>query len=237
MQKALKISVFFPAYNEEDNLKRTVTNAQEILNRLKADYEIIIVNDGSKDKTGEVAAKLAKENKKIRVITHSPNRGYGGALISGFYSARKDIIAFNDSDGQFDFEEISRFLPKLEEADLVIGYRVNRAEGWKRQLLAQALRIWDLLLFGIWYKDIDCAFKVIKRNSLMRLPKLFTSTAMISTELLVKAKRAGLIIVEVPVTHLPDLGDKNRRARGGHPKIILKAVKGTIDLWRSLRSA
>src|SRR3989344_1580327 len=230
------ISVFFPAYNEESNIKRTISLAIKELESLDTDYEVIIVDDGSVDKTGLIADALAAKNKRIKVIHHSPNRGYGGALIAGFYSSKKDLIIFTDGDGQFDFGEVVKFIQLIINNDLVIGYRANRAEGLPRVLLAQALRFWDLIFFGIWFKDIDCAFKMIKRSSLAKLPRLKTNTAMISTELLVKAKRAGLKISEVPVSHFPDQGDKNRRERGAHPKIILRAVKGTVDLWFSLRS-
>lgn len=235
MAKQLHISVFFPAYNEEENIRKTVESTVRVLKALRADFEVIVVNDGSKDKTRAIVENLIKNDKRIRLINHDPNRGYGGALISGFYSAKKEIIAFTDSDGQFDFREIANFLPHLKTYDLVIGYRAKRAEGWSRQLLAEALRIWDVVIFGIWFKDIDCAFKVIKKSALDKLPRLTTNTAMISTELLAKAKHKGLSIKEIPVTHLPDLGDKNRRARGAHPRIILRAIKGTIDLWLSLR--
>lgn len=234
MKKKLNISVFFPAYNEESNIERTVLLAVKVLKDLGADYEVLVIDDGSNDRTGQIAERLAEKNKKIRVIRHSPNRGYGGALISGLYGAKKDLIVFSDGDGQFDFGEVTKFLPLIKENNLVIGYRIKRAEGLQRQLIAEALRFWDLIFFGIWFKDIDCAFKMIRRDSMRRFSKLETNTAMISTELLVKAKRAGLKIVEVPVTHLADKGDKNRRERGGHPKIILRAIKGTFDLWRSL---
>lgn len=233
--RKLSLSVFFPTYNEEANIKRTVVSAVRVLRGLRADYEVLIIDDGSKDKTGEVADRLAKGDKRIRVIHHRPNRGYGGALISGFYNARKELIAFSDGDGQFDFAEVTKFLPLLSENDMVIGYRIKRAEGWKRQLIAQALRVWDLIFFGIWFKDIDCAFKIIKKRSLAKLSRLKTNTAMINTELLVKAEKAGLKIAEVPVTHLADRGDKKRREGGGHPRIILRAVKGTFDLKQSLR--
>lgn len=235
MRPRLKISVFFPAYNEEANIKNTVTKAIRVLRSLKADYEVIIVDDGSKDKTGELADALARKNKKVKVIHHRPNRGYGGALKSGFYAAKKEVVAFTDSDGQFDFREISKFLKKLRKADFVVGYRIKRAEGFGRWFLAQALRIWDLFLFWIWYKDIDCGFKAIKRKALYQIPKLVSENAMISTELLVKAKRVGLAIEEVPVSHHLNPAEKIRREGGAHPKIILRAVKGTFDLWRALR--
>jgi glycosyltransferase involved in cell wall biosynthesis len=235
MPKPLSLSLFFPAYNEEANIKNTVARAVRIMEKLDADYEIIVVDDGSMDRTGAIVRQLVAGNRRIRLITHQPNRGYGGALKSGFYKATKKLIAFNDGDGQFDFSEITRFLKLIESADLVIGYRVKRAEGTTRWFLAQLLKVWDWLIFGIWFKDIDCAFKVIRRTALLRLPRLLTDTAMINTELLVKATRGGLTIAEVPVTHLPDTGDRKRRAGGGHPRIIFKAVKGTFDLWRSLR--
>src|SRR3989344_4213413 len=117
-----ELSVFFPAYNEEANIKSTVQKAKKVLEETTTKWEIIVINDGSKDKTGEVAEKLAETDKRIRVINHSPNRGYGAALKSGLYGSKYEWIAFTDSDGQFDFAEITNFidLQRKTSADLVI---------------------------------------------------------------------------------------------------------------------
>lgn len=126
MTKLSELSVFFPAYNEEENIKATVLHAVEVCQKLTDKYEIIIVDDGSKDNTGKISSDLANKNPNIKVITHSPNRGYGGALKSGMYAAQYKYIAFNDSDGQFDFSQIERFIPHLQEYDLVIGFRKKK---------------------------------------------------------------------------------------------------------------
>src|SRR3989344_4618060 len=139
------LSVFFPCTNEEGNVEDSVRKAEVILKRLKLKYEIIIVDDGSRDKTGQIADNLAEENVNIRVIHHNKNLGYGEALKSGFYGAKYDTIVYTDGDGQFDFSEVNKFLEKIKDNDLVIGYRIKRRDpffrilfkmGWQFSLLA-----------------------------------------------------------------------------------------------------
>ena len=139
------LSVFFPVFNEEGNISTTVNKAIGVLNNLKINYEIIIVNDGSTDQTGKVSDSLAKKNPKIRVIHHPKNLGYGEALKSGFFNAQFDTIVYTDGDGQFDFSEVSKFLKEIKDCDFLIGYRLKRQDpffrilfkkGWKLTLLA-----------------------------------------------------------------------------------------------------
>src|SRR3990167_4547903 len=126
--KISELSVFFPTYNEEGSIEKTVKKAREVLENVVGKWEITIVNDGSRDKTGEISEKLSQSDKRIRVITHNPNRGYGAAFKTGFYSAKYDWVAFTDADGQFDFSEISNFIEtqKKTRADVVIGYYLGR---------------------------------------------------------------------------------------------------------------
>lgn len=232
--KIKAISVFFPAYNEEKNIQKTVTQAAKILENIAKEYEIIVVNDGSTDKTGEIVKRLMKKNSKIRMITHTPNRGYGAALKSGLYHSQYPWIAFTDADGQFDFAEITNFLEKRNEAGLVIGYRPCRRDPVLRILIAKLLRIWNFTFFGLWLKDADCGFKLIKKEVVEKIGPLKTESAITETEFLVRAKKAGFKITEIPVHHY---SREKGRQTGGNLKVILKAVKESFHLWTVLRKS
>jgi len=226
-----KISVFFPAYNEEENLENTVKKAITVLQKNFNKWEIIIVNDGSKDSTGKIADTLAKKHKNIRVIHHNPNRGYGGAFKSGLYAA-KYWITFTDTDGQFDFSEITNFIAKQKEtnADLVVGYYKKRQV--KKSVILTS-KMWEVLvyiMFGLHVRDIDCGFKLIKKEVVDKIPKLESERgAFISSEFLIKAKRMGAKIVEIPVTHYPRAGGK---PTGRNLNVILQSFKDLFTLWR-----
>lgn len=231
------LSVFFPAYNEEKNIENTVLKADQVLKSLKLDaYEIIVINDGSKDNTGKIADELAQGNKNIRVIHHNPNKGYGEALKSGFYNSKYDWIAFTDSDGQFDFSEITDFINKQEEegADLVIGFYKKRQVGLFTKITTKLF--WEpvvLILFSLHVKDIDCAFKLISKKVIDTIPKLKASRgAFISSELLVKAKRARFKIVEIGITHHErKMGKGTSRSLS----VIINSYLDLFKLWWKLR--
>jgi glycosyltransferase involved in cell wall biosynthesis len=234
--KVKELSVFFPAYNEEVALRDTVEKAEKVLRRIAQDYEIIIVNDGSKDKTAEIADALAEKNKIIHVIHHSQNRGYGAALKSGFYNAKYSWIVFTDADGQFDFKEITKFFvaQKKTGADLVIGYYLKRQVPFYRILSSKYL--WELpvyLFFGLKVRDIDCGFKLIRREVIEKIPKLEAERGpFITTEFLVKAKKAGFKIAEIGVHHYPR---KAGQATGASLKVILSAYSDLIRLWKKVK--
>ncbi len=231
------LSVFFPAYNEEANLKKVVLSAKAILESLSSlrEWEIIIVNDGSRDETGKIARELADNDRRIRVINHQSNRGYGASLKSGFYNASYSWIAFTDSDGQFDFSEIKAFIKKQSEtkADLVIGFYKKRQESVFKILTS---KIWEgliYLLFGLKVKDIDCGFKLVSKKVIETIPPLESERgAFISSELLIKAKKAGFKIVEIPVSHYPRIAGS---ATGRSLKVILESFSDLIKLWLKLR--
>ncbi len=224
-----KISVFFPAYNEEENIENTVKKAVKILEKKFARWEIIIVNDGSKDKTGKIADRLAGVNPNISVIHHNPNRGYGGAFKSGLYAARYPWISFTDADGQFDFSEIENFITKQKEtnADLVVGYYKKRQV--KKSVIITS-KMWEILvyvMFGLHVRDVDCGFKLIRKEVVNKISRLESERgAFISSELLLKAKKAGAKIVEIPVTHYPRAGGK---PTGRNLDVILQSF---VDLFR-----
>lgn len=233
MEKLAELSLFFPAYNEEERLETTVEKAIPVLKKVARNYEIILVNDGSKDKTAEVVAGLARKYSFIRVITHSFNRGYGAALKSGMYNSRYEWISFTDSDGQFDFSEITKFIEKQREtkADLVIGYYLKRAVPFYRVLGSKI--IWELpifLLFGLKVRDIDCGFKLFKKKVVEKIPKLEAERGpFISSEFLIKAKKAGFKICQIGVRHYP-------RRSGKETGVNLNVIfAGFSDLWK-LRS-
>lgn len=235
MPKIAELSVFFPAYNEELNLKNTIEAAREVLLKVAGKWEIIIVNDGSKDKTGEIARGLAKKDERIRVITHSANRGYGVSLKSGFYNCRYQWIAFTDSDGQFDFSEVANFIEKQEStgADVVIGFYKKRKVSTFKIITS---KLWEFLvsaLFGLRVHDIDCGFKLISKKVIDRIPKLESERgAFISSEFLIKTKKTGFKIEEIPVTHRP------RRAGEGTGRdlnVIIRSFFDLLKLWGKLR--
>ena len=234
--KVAALSVFFPSYNEEANIEETVTKALAILPTVAREWEIIVVNDGSSDRTGEIAESMAAKEPRIRVITHSPNRGYGAALKSGLYNARFDLIAFTDADGQFDLAEISQFLETKAKtgADAVIGYYLKRQVPFYRILGSKLL--WEpavYLLFGLKVRDIDCGFKLIDKKVADRITDLESERGpFISSELLIKAKKAGFRIVEIGVHHYPRRGGK---ATGASLKVILGGFSDLFRLWRKLR--
>lgn len=229
------LSVFFPAYNEQDQIESTVSKAKKVLEKLKLEWEILIVNDGSKDKTGEIAARLAKSDKRIRVITHSPNRGYGASLKSGFYNASYPWIAFTDADGQFDFSEITKFIETQKETgvDLVIGYYLKRHVPLYRKLNTFLWQSVVYLLFGLNVRDIDCGFKLISQKVFSVIPKLESERgAFISSELLIKARKSGFKIVEVGVRHYPR---KTGAGTGSALNVIVKSFTDLFKLWKRLR--
>jgi len=236
MDKIETLSVFFPAYNEEDNLETTVKKAVKILPQVAEEWEVVIVNDGSKDRTGEIADELAKENKNIRVVHHPKNRGYGAALKSGLYSAKYSWIVFTDADGQFDFAEVTKFLAtqKKTEADLVIGYYLKRKVPFYR--IWGSRYLWQpavYLLFGLRARDTDCGFKLIKKEVIEKIPRLEAERGpFISSELLVKAKKAGFKIVEIGVHHYPR---KAGQATGASLKVIFSGFFDLLRLRKKLK--
>ena len=230
MDRLPSISAFFPAYNEEANVASMVERLRGVLPGVADDYEIIIVDDGSQDRTPEIADQLAAADPRVRVVHHAQNRGYGGALKSGFEASRKAYVFFTDGDGQFDVAEIAQLLPHLPHYDVVIGYRIHRAEGGLRRLNAGA---WNLLvrrLFGIPSRDVDCAFKLFDRR-VFDVVHPEAEGAMISTEILARTVRAGFRVTEVGVHHYPR---RHGTPTGGNPLVIARAFYELFKLYRKI---
>jgi glycosyltransferase involved in cell wall biosynthesis len=229
----LNISVFFPTYNEEQNIESLVTRTVETLERLAGTWEVIIVDDGSRDGTPEIAQALTKKYTGVRHVRHEKNCGYGGAVKTGLKEAKLDWIFFTDGDGQFDVAEIEQLISATRNADMVVGYRIDRKDPFIRKLNAYAWGVLVRTLFHLHGKvrDIDCAFKLFRRRVVDEC--VFKADgAMISTELLVRANKLGYRFHEVGVHHYPRKAGKQT---GANPKVILRAFKELFKLYGQLR--
>ncbi len=227
------LSVFFPCINEEGNIENIVEKAERVLKELKIKYEIIIIDDGSTDATGKIADKLAQANSNIRVIHHLKNLGYGEALKSGFYNAKYETIIYTDGDGQFDFSEVTKFLEKIEDNDLVIGYRIKRQDPLFRILFKKGWQLSLWIFFGLTLKDVDCGFKMVKSSVLKKIPHLESQRgAMINAELAIKAKKSGFKIAQVGVNHYPRIFGK---PTGASLNVITKSYIDLVKLWWKLK--
>ena len=230
--KLRSLSIFFPAYNEEGNITTTIIDARNSAQKYSADYEIIVVNDGSTDRTVEVVKELQRLDSKIKLISHNTNRGYGAAVKTGLSACQKDWIFFTDSDGQFHYDELLKFVTASKNADMIIGYRQKRMDPFHRVFVAQVLlKIWNFLLFGLTVRDVDCAYKLFKKEVRDSI-KLETESAITVTELLVKAKSLGYRIVQLPVTHY---ARKFGEQTGGNWQVIAKAARESFQLRRKIR--
>jgi glycosyltransferase involved in cell wall biosynthesis len=226
------LSVFFPCYNEQDNVERTIKSALDVLTPLGIDFELIIVNDGSKDKTGEIANQLAAKDKRIKVVHHNTNQGYGAALRSGFNAASKEYVFYTDGDGQFDIKELPPLFKYMTDYDIVSCYRIKRQDSLIRKLNAFGWTTLVGLLFRMKIKDIDCAFKLYKRSIFDDI-KLQSSGALIDTEILARAKRKGCKIFQVGVHHYPRTAGQQT---GAKLSVILRAFKELFALYKQIKS-
>ncbi len=228
----LSISVFFPTYNEEKNIEPLVLHTVDTLERLVQKWEIIIVDDGSRDRTPEIAQALSKKIAGIRHVRHDKNRGYGGAVKTGLREAKLDWIFFTDGDGQFDVAELELMIPATQTADMIVGYRINRQDPFMRKVNAFAWGTLVRTLFSLHgrVRDIDCAFKLFHRRVVDKC--LFKAEgAMISTELLVRANKLGYRFCEVGVHHY---SRKTGKQTGANPLVILRAFKELFFLYGEL---
>ena len=224
------ISVFFPCCNEQQNVARTVENARTVLEKLGADFEIIIVDDGSTDETGHIADEIAGRESRVKVVHHPRNLGYGAALQSGFKTASKELVFYTDGDGQFDINELPALLPLMERYDVVSCYRLNRRDSIIRKINAWCWTKLVCLLFGLNLRDIDCAFKLYKRAIFDRI-KMESKGALIDTEILVRAARKGYTITQKGVHHYP----RSAGAQSGtNPRVVLRAFKELLLLRKQI---
>lgn len=232
-QKLPELSIFFPFWNEEENIDGVVSVAIPVADKVASKWEMLLVDDGSNDSTLKKAKEWERKNKNIKVISHSPNRGYGAALKEGFSGASYKYIVFNDGDAQFDFSEINGFIGKITTNDIVIGFRNRRRDNFIRHILMNMLKVWDLVFFGFYFKDIDCGFKMFTSHAVSEIMPLRSEGAMITTEILAKAKRKRLKIAQVEVNHLPR---KFGNQSGGNIPVVIRAVLESFILWFDLKN-
>lgn len=231
-QTPVSISVFFPCYNEQDNVARTVQQAITVLEKIKADFEIIIVNDGSSDDTAAIADEIAARNSRVKVVHHHTNLGYGAALKSGFKAAKKEFVFYTDGDGQFDINEMPPLLPLMEQFDIVSCYRLNRQDSLVRKLNGWGWTKLVCFLFGMKIRDIDCAFKLYRTNIFDNI-ELSSAGALIDAEILARAVRKGYSITQKGVHHLPRTAGVQT---GANLKVILRAFRELFKLRRKIRN-
>jgi glycosyltransferase involved in cell wall biosynthesis len=226
------LSVIFPAFNEEANIRHTVESARQILPKLAETWEIITVNDGSRDGTTPICDELAEQYPEVRAIHHISNRGYGAALKSGILAARYDYIFFTDSDGQFDLEELENLIEWAGHYEIVTGYRAKRQDPPHRLINAWGWRMLVRMILGVKVRDIDCAFKIFQRSVFDRI-QIRSVGAMVNTEILAQAKSFGMRIHEVKVSHYPR---RHGKPSGANLRVIAKAFRELFRLWGQLRN-
>lgn len=204
-------------------------DALATLPRFTQDFEVIVIDDGSRDRTPELADALAAADPRVRVVHHRPNRGYGGAVRSGLLASRKAFIFYTDGDRQFRLDDLERLVPAVEGVDAAIGYRMKRQDPWRRRFTAWIYNRLVRILFGSTIRDVDCAFKLFRREVFERVPldRVRSNGAFFSAEMLLTLRAAGIQMREVPIPHYPRTVGENT---GASVKVTLKAIRDLLRL-------
>jgi glycosyltransferase involved in cell wall biosynthesis len=232
--KNLSLSVVLPAHNEAENIRTIIENCVIYLENNVSDYEVVVVNDGSSDETQNIVEGLASANSKVVLVNHPVNTGYGSALRSGFEKASCEYTFFMDSDGQFDINDLDGLIPLVSAKDVVIGYREDRADSLVRSLNAWLYGFYIYSTFGLKVRDMDCAFKIFPTNAYQDIRPIKSGGALFSAEFLIKLKRSGFTLKEVPVKHFPRrFGTQS----GANIKVILRMFKESWKLRNELRGS
>jgi glycosyltransferase involved in cell wall biosynthesis len=226
------LSIFLPCHNEEGNVERVVKALESELPRVSTRYEIVVVDDGSRDRTGEIADRLAAVNPNVKVVHHPTNRGYGAAVVSGIRACTQPWAMLYDGDGQFDASDIARLTTKVPDYEVVVGRRAHRADPLIRRINGKAWTLLTRLLLGIRIRDVDCGLKLFRRDLLEGI-ELRSKGAMISAELMAQLSGRARIC-EVDVRHLPRVAGEQS---GANMKVILRAFKELFLLRGRLRRA
>jgi glycosyltransferase involved in cell wall biosynthesis len=224
------LSVVMPAYNEEENIEPVVRQSHAIISEVTTlPFELVVVNDGSRDRTGDILKDLCVEFPELKAVNHPKNLGYGQAVLTGIRHTRFDKIFFTDADLQFDLKELGGFLSQINDHDLIIGYRIDRKDPWHRKLYAYLWNKTLKLLFGLKVRDVDCAFKLFHRKVLTPI-EIYSRGAMMSAEFLIRAIAAGNRLIENGVQHYPRTSGN---PTGGKLSVIGRAFKELGKFWWS----
>jgi glycosyltransferase involved in cell wall biosynthesis len=229
--KRAGLSIVMPAYNEETNVPKAIRAVAEAVAPLFEEIEILVVDDGSRDRTAERVREAARGDPRVRLLQHAENRGYGAAVTTGLRAARLPLVFYTDSDLQFDPRQVRDLLARIAEFPIVVGYRRNRQDRWHRKLNAWAWNQLQRACFRLPVRDVDCAFKLLRREVLEGLPLVATG-AFFSTELLLRAQAKGCRITEIPVDHYPR---KAGAPTGARAAVIARAFREMWHLRRELR--
>lgn len=235
------LSIILPAYNEEENIRAAIADIQTFVMKRYRSYEIIVVNDGSTDRTKSIASLLSKKDQNIRLVNHTKNMGYGAALRSGFRTAKLQLVFYTDSDRQFDIRELDSLMTHIPSYDIVAGFRLHRKDPIMRIGIAFVYNTIIRLLFGLRVKDIDCSFKLYKREVLDAMI-LHANTGLIDAEVLIKALKKGYRIKQIGVTHYPrrkgrtiyEVGNRNNIFAFVKPHVVTDIFKEIYSLWGQL---
>lgn len=230
------ISAVLPAYNEEENIETATTRMAGVLRSLELrDWEVILVDDGSRDQTGQIADRLAAEDPAhIRVFHHNPNRGYAEALKTGFTNARHQLIFYTDSDNQFDFREITNLLPLIEDVDIVNGFRIYRFDALTRLVLSWGFNLLVRIIFRIKVRDIDCAFKLFRRE-VFDVVTIESKKFFVDAEMLAKARYHGFRMAEIGVRHYPRPAGRSTVRASHIPSTLIELARIWINIHRQPR--
>ncbi|MBV9123933.1 MAG: glycosyltransferase family 2 protein [Planctomycetes bacterium] len=213
------LSLILPAYNEQAGIAQAIAEAHTALGKVASDYEILVVDDGSRDGTREAVLEAARLYPRVRLLSHARNQGYGVALRTGFEAARFDRVAFTDADCQFDLADLALLMPCTEQYPVVVGFRVHRQDVWRRRFYSWGYNTLVRLLLGTRVRDCDCALKVFRREALVRiLPR--SKGFFVNAEMLTRARQLGYEVCEVGVRHRPRLRGQSKVSLGDIPRTL-----------------
>ncbi len=224
------ISVFFPAYNDWGTIASLVVLSSIVLRELTDDYEIIVVNDASPDHTGAILAELARVEPRVKVVTHATNRGYGGALRSGFAAATKEWVFYTDGDAQYDVRELELLWRAREGADMVNGFKISRSDPLHRKIVGRMYHFFVKTIFGLRVRDVDCDFRLLRRSVFDRI-ELTRDTGLICVELVAKVEKNGFTVNQVGVHHYHRLHGRSQFFN--FPRVA-RTLLGMFRLWWEL---
>ena len=228
-----RLSLVFPIFDEAPNIEPLLCAARDIAQRLTPDFEIILVDDGSRDRSAEIIERICEADPRVQLLRHECNTGYGAALRSGLRFAKGELIFFSDADLQFDLSELDGLVAHADDFDIVAGYRAQRSDPWPRRLLANTWGAIVRVMFGLKVKDIDCAFKLFRREVIEAI-EIESIGAFVNTEILVRARALHYRVYQVPVSHRRR---KHGNQSGANPRVILRAIIELATLHRSLSRA